>query len=69
MIPLRDLGHNIWNADTLCIWAKNEIAAQKLAELGERWLADDIDIYDEESTDDMLGGGDDGGPLVIMWWD
>jgi hypothetical protein len=69
LIPLRDLGKNLWNADTLHIWARDEAAARKLAELGEIWEADNIVIQSMETTTLMLGAGDAVGPVVTMWWD
>jgi hypothetical protein len=69
LIPLRDLGKNIWNTDTLHIWARDEAAARKLAELGEIWEADNIVIQSMETTTLMLGASDAVGSVVTMWWD
>lgn len=69
LIKLRDLPYNFWNVDTLYILATDEGSARRLAELGERWLADSVIVYDEEDTDRALGGGPRGRRLVVMWWD
>jgi hypothetical protein len=69
LITLRDLEDNIWNADTLYILATDEAAAQRLAELGETWQADDIVIHTMEATGLAVGDSRPPGPLVTMWWD
>lgn len=69
LIKLRDLPYNYWHVDTLCILAIDEDSARRLAELGEKWLADSVTVHDEEDTDRALGGGPDGRRLVTMWWD
>lgn len=69
LVKLRDLGNNLWNVDTLYILATNERSARRLAELGERWLADSVAVYDEEETNWELGGGIEEQRLVTMWWD
>ena len=69
LVKLRDLADNFWNVDTLYILATNERSARRLAELGERWLADTVSVYDEEETNWELGGGIEEQRLVTMWWD
>ena len=69
LVKLRDLADNFWNVDTLYILATNEHSARRLAELGERWLADTVAVYDEEETNWELGGGIEEQRLVTMWWD
>ena len=69
LIKLRDLAENIYNVDTLYILAVDEAAAQRLAALAEPWLADSVEIYSDEDTDDYLGGCDENLRLVTMWWD
>ncbi len=70
LVKLRDLGDNIWNADTLLIVATNAQSAKRLAELGTEWLADDIQIHSVEDTRDRLGTYDiERQRLVTMWWD
>ena len=69
LVKLRDLADNFWNVDTLYILATNERSARRLAELGERWLADSVAVYDEEETNWELGGGIEQQRLVTMWWD
>jgi hypothetical protein len=69
LIKLRDLDKNIYNVDTLYMLAVDEPAARRLAAFAEPWLADEVQIYSQEETDNLLGGGDDGLRLVTMWWD
>jgi hypothetical protein len=70
LIQLRDLPDNLWNVDTLCIWAADEWAAYRLAELGEQqWAADSVVVHNMETTGDALGDTDPAGPLVTLWWD
>ena len=69
LVKLRDLGDNLWNVDTLYILATSEPNARRLAELGERWSADSVVVYDEEETNSELGGGIEEQRLVTMWWD
>ncbi|MBC8450518.1 MAG: hypothetical protein H8D78_22520 [Chloroflexi bacterium] len=69
LVKLRDLGDNFWNVDTLYILATSEPNARRLAELGERWSADSVVVYDEEETNSELGGGIEEQRLVTMWWD
>jgi hypothetical protein len=69
LIKLRDLARNIYNVDTLYILAVDEPAAQRLAAFAEPWLADEVQIYSREETNNLLGGCDDGLRLVTMWWD
>ena len=69
LIKLRDMAANIYNVDTLYILAVDEGAAHRLAALAEPWEADDVQVYDQDETDDHLGGCDDNLRLVTMWWD
>ena len=69
LIKLRDLARNIYNVDTLYILAVDEPAARRLAAFAEPWLADEVQIYSREETNNLLGGCDDGLRLVTMWWD
>lgn len=69
LIKLRDLARNIYNVDTLYILAVDEPAARRLAAFAEPWLADEVQIYSWEETNNLLGGCDDGLRLVTMWWD
>ncbi len=69
LVKLRDLADNFWNVDTLYILAANEHSARRLAELGERCLADTVSVYEEEETRWELGGGIEQQRLVTMWWD
>ncbi|PKO21162.1 MAG: hypothetical protein CVU38_16250, partial [Chloroflexi bacterium HGW-Chloroflexi-1] len=68
-IKLRDLAENIYNVDTLYILAVDKAAAQRLAALAEPWLADSVEIYNDEDMDAHLGGCDEDLRLVTMWWD
>ncbi len=69
LIKLRDLADNIYNVDTLYMLAVNEAAAQRLANFAEEWQADDVQIYDQNATNERLGNSDDAMRLVTMWWD
>jgi len=69
LIHLRDLPDNLWNVDTLCILATDERAAHKLAELGESWQADVVNVHTLEATGGTIGDSEPSGPLVTMWWD
>jgi len=69
LIKLRDMDRNIYNVDTLYILAVDEPAARRLAAFAEPWLADEVQIYSQKETNNLLGGCDDGPRLVTMWWD
>lgn len=69
LMKLRDLPYNYWHVDTLCILVTDEDSVRRLAELGEKWLADSVTVHSEKDTDRALGGGPDGWRLVTMWWD
>jgi hypothetical protein len=69
LIKLRDMNADIYNVDTLYILAADEAAACRLAEFGETWSADWVEVYDEETTGGALGTSHEPGRLVAMWWD
>ena len=69
LIKLRDLSHNMWNADTLYILATSARNAWRLAELAEDWEADTVEVFEETATDRELGGGIEEQRLVMVWWD
>ena len=47
LIKLRDMHADFYNVDTLYILAASEAAAQRLAEFGEIWFADWVEVLDE----------------------
>jgi len=69
LIKLRDMADNFYNVDTLYILAVNEQAAERLAAFAESWMADTVQIYDQEKTNGLLGCYDDNLRVVEMWWD
>jgi hypothetical protein len=69
LIKLRDIPADSYNVDTLYILAAGAAAAQKLAELGESWYADWVEVLGAEATQHALGSSHEDGRLVTMWWD
>ena len=71
MMPLRDIGTNFWNADTLYLLCPTRPAADALAAL----LPMDrfgcmIDVYDEaDQLGSAMGEADDGVAILRAWWD
>ena len=69
LIKLRDMPADVYNVDTLYILAASAAASQRLAELGETWFADWVEVLDAEATQHALGSSYEEGRLVTMWWD
>jgi hypothetical protein len=71
LIKLRDLPHNIWNADTLFVLTVSLAAARELATItkAEGW-GGELQLHeDRDETDAALGtAGSDYG-LLSVWWD
>ena len=53
----------------LYILAVNGSSARRLTEFADRWLADEVYVYDAEETNRALGGGIEQQQLVTLWWD
>jgi hypothetical protein len=71
LIKLRDLGDNLWNADTLYILTPTEAAARRLAVLCETedW-GGMVQVHaNENEVDDALGGSEPEQAIVSIWWD
>jgi len=71
LIKLRDLPHNIWNADTLFILTRTHAQAGELARIAEEedW-AGEIHVYDDhKDIDQSVGTGRQGYGLLSLWWD
>ena len=69
LIKLRDMHADFYNVDTLYILAASEAASRRLAEFGETWFADWVEVLDAEATQHALGSSYEDGRLVTMWWD
>ena len=69
LIKLRDMHADFYNVDTLYILATSAAAAQRLAQFGETWFADWVEVLDAEATQHALGSSYEDGQLVTMWWD
>ena len=71
LIKLRDLPHNLWNADTLFILTRTHLLAQKLARITEEedW-GGEVQVYeDQKEIDRALGTGRQEYGLLSIWWD
>ena len=71
LIKLRDLPHNLWNADTLFVLTVSPTAAECLAEIiaSEEW-GGEVQVHaDREETDTALGTGRREYGLLSVWWD
>ncbi len=71
MIPLRDVGQNFWNADTLYLLCPTRAAADGLAALlpVDRFGCS-VDVYDDpDQLGSALGGADDGVAILQAGWD
>ena len=60
---------DFYNVDTLYILAASAAASRRLAEFGEIWFADWVEVLDAEATQHALGSSYEDGQLVTMWWD
>jgi hypothetical protein len=69
LIKLRDLRHNIWNADTLFVLTVSPAAAHQLARViaDEDWGGDARVHEDREDIAAALGTGGEHG-LLSVWW-
>jgi hypothetical protein len=71
MSKLRDLSHNIWNADTLFILTPTREAADQLAGIAEEeeW-GGEVQVYrDQAEIDRAFGTGRQPYGLLSVWWD
>jgi hypothetical protein len=71
LMKLRDLSHNIWNADTLFILTPTREAADQLARIAEEegW-GGEVQVYrDQAEIDRALGTGRQPYGLLSVWWD
>lgn len=71
LIKLRDLPHNIWNADTLFLLTPTRQEAEHLARIAEEedWGGEIQIIHDQAEIDRALGTGRQAYGLVSIWWD
>ena len=71
LIKLRDLGDNIWNADTLYVLTPSVEHARELAAVVyEEAFSEQPTVYDElVETDMALGTGRQKYGLFSAWWD
>ncbi|MBM3980608.1 MAG: hypothetical protein FJ304_10040 [Planctomycetes bacterium] len=71
LVKLRDLTHNLWNADTLFVPTTSPAAARELAEVAMRegW-GGELQLHeDREEAANALGGGPRNCGLLSIWWD
>jgi hypothetical protein len=72
LIKLRDLPHNRWNVDTLCLLTKTVDDARRLAEVAEAedWDAQEIVVQDNErELGSALGVVPCDYGVLTVWWD
>lgn len=69
LIKLRDLGDNIWNADTLYILTHTPAQARELAALFEEMGGMPRVYEDEEEMGMALGMSRAEYGLLTVWWD
>jgi hypothetical protein len=71
LIKLRDLSHNIWNADTLFVLTPTRRDAERLAQIAEEedWGGEVHVFTDQNETDRALGTGRQEYGLMSVWWD
>ena len=72
LIKLRDLRHNRWNVDTLCVLTPDIDHARELAALADMddWQADEVIVQDNaEEVSMALGMFPLKYGLVTFWWD
>jgi hypothetical protein len=72
LIKMRDMPHNIWNADTLFLVTDSPQKARQLADIatgGDHWGGEVIVHEDREETDRALGAGRHSYSIVTVWWD
>jgi hypothetical protein len=71
MIPLRDVGQNFWNADTLYVLCPSRAAADALAALlPVETFGCMVSVYDDpDQLDAAMGGADEGVAVLRAWWD
>jgi hypothetical protein len=71
LVTLRDLPHNLWNADTLFVLTVSPAAASELAAIAESegW-GGEVQVHeDREETDAALGSWRTTYGLFSVWWD
>jgi hypothetical protein len=71
LIKLRDLPHNLWNADTLFVLTPTRDAAARLAAVAEEedWGGEVRVHDDQQEMDRALGTGRQEYGLLSVWWD
>ncbi len=71
LIKLRDLRHNLWNADTLFILTPSRAQAHELARIAEEedWSGEILLHEDQKESDRALGMGRQEYGLLSIWWD
>jgi hypothetical protein len=71
LIKLRDLPHNIWNADTLFLLTRTHQQARELARIVEEedWGGEVHVVEDQKEIGLALGTGREGHGLITVWWD
>jgi hypothetical protein len=71
LIPLRDLRHNLWNADTLYVLCPDKTAAEHLAAVAEKeeWGGEAHVFSDPKDVDRALGSGRETRAILRVWWD
>jgi hypothetical protein len=72
LIKMRDMPHDIWNADTLFLVTESVQKARRLAEIAtgeEHWGGEVVVHEDQEETNRALGAGRHSYAIVTVWWD
>jgi hypothetical protein len=71
LIKLRDLPLNTWNVDDLYIMTDTLDQAREIERIAEQeqWLADNIDLVQDEAARANALGTSDPGYIISFWWD
>lgn len=72
LVKMRDMPHNIWNADTLYIVSDSVEKARKLERIatGENHWGGEVLVYEKQTEiDRALGTGRHEHAIVTVWWD
>ena len=71
LIKLRDLPGNLWNVDDLYILTDTLDQAAELQRIAEeeQWLADNVEIIENEDERARALGTSDPGYVISFWWD
>ena len=67
LIKLRDIGDDVWNADTVYILTTGE-NDDRLELIASKWEADEVDWIEGEPAGAMLGSNV-GHRVLRVWWD